>query len=127
MNTQNIFEDEWRACLRAHLFHVIKERDTGNEDSLITVLLQTGFTDGEIAEMRAEALAELGWDTSGDADSAIEPEYDGVPENELHVETEAVIAAKPDALMESEAAALESVAEPDDDEPEGPPVQLSLF
>ena len=125
MNTQNIFEDEWRACLRAHFFHVIRERDSGNEQSLITVLLQTGFTNDEIAEMRVEAVAELGW--SVEADSAIEPEYADEPQDAMQPEVEMPIATEPDILLEGEETALELLADPDEDEPEGPPVQLSLF
>src|SRR5438876_11487620 len=123
MNTQNIFEDEWRACLRAHFFHVIKERDTGNERSLITVLLQTGFIDDEIAAMRAEAVGELGW--TAEAEAVIEPEYYSAPPDDLQGEIEIPLAAEPDVLADSEAP--EPLAAADEDEPEGPPVQLSLF
>lgn len=58
----SIFDEEWRACLRAHYFHVIKERDTNNERSLETVLIQTGFTPDDLTAMRAEIYALLGWE-----------------------------------------------------------------
>ncbi len=57
----NVFEEDWRACLRAHYAHVIKEHDINNERSLETVLMQTGFSEVDLAAMRSEILAELGW------------------------------------------------------------------
>src|SRR5450631_4199440 len=61
MSGINIFEDDWRDCLRAHYAYVIREHDTNNEQSLITVLVQTGFTESEILSMRQEIVVELGW------------------------------------------------------------------
>jgi hypothetical protein len=117
MNTQDVFAAEWRACLRAHFFHVIRERDTSNEQSLITVLLETGFADEEIAAMRAEALTELGWTD--------EPEVDS--ETELSAQGEA--AAPPVETADNSEGHELSVAsdDADEDQPPGPPVQLSLF
>lgn len=60
--TVDIFQDEWKACLRAHYFHVIYEHDWKNERSLARVLLQTGITQDEISTWRAEALHEIGMD-----------------------------------------------------------------
>ena len=62
MNSENLFEQDWRDCLRAHYVHVIRERDLVNEESLITVLRQTGFTDDDISAIRSETAAALGWD-----------------------------------------------------------------
>ncbi len=129
MNTQDIFEAEWRACLRAHFFHVIREHDTGNERSLVTVLLETGFTDDEIAAMRGDALAELGWPSDS------EPATDWPTPDEANLEAEMVIEpplAAAETLVESltDSEATEPPVAPDDseeDEPSGPPVQLSLF
>jgi hypothetical protein len=59
--TTDIFDNDWRECLRAHYFHVVRERDKNNEQSLISVLKQSGFTDSDLAELRAHVLAELGW------------------------------------------------------------------
>ena len=44
-NIENPFMEDWRDCLRAHYIHVVKEQDTVNEGSLITVLRDTGFED----------------------------------------------------------------------------------
>ena len=59
MSDQNLFAEDWANCLRAHYAHVIHEHDDNNEKSLITVLLQTGFTEDDIQEMRAEAIGEM--------------------------------------------------------------------
>jgi len=131
MNTQDVFEDEWRACLRAHFFHVIRERDPGNEQSLVTVLLETGFTDEDITVMRAEALAELGWTIDLEGDSAT----DLSSQEEAYLEAEAVVEPPLDSApapgenaADSEAAELPTVSDDsDEDQPSGPPVQLSLF
>src|SRR6266852_7522058 len=72
MNEENLFEQDWRNCLRAHYVHVIRERDVVNEESLITVLRQTGFSDDDINAIRAETAAALGWDTP--VESSAEPE-----------------------------------------------------
>lgn len=61
MSGIDIFQDDWRDCLRAHYAYVIRERDANNEQSLITVLMQTGFTESEILSMRQEIVLELGW------------------------------------------------------------------
>jgi hypothetical protein len=122
MNVQNIFENEWRACLRAHYFHVIRERDTGNEQSLITVLLQTGFTDEDIDTMRLEALAGLAWNVELEGEIATDDQ--GETQAEEPVEAISMTAA---SSPEDEAEAEASPSEPDDDEQAGPPVQLSLF
>lgn len=122
MNMQNIFEDEWRACLRAHFFHVIKEQDSGNERSLITVLLQTGFSEDEIAAMRAETVAELGW-TPG-ADPSTEPDYEDELQDAVQTKVQTPVAIETEHV---EVAAPAPPADQDEDEPEGPPVQLSLF
>ena len=31
MNQENLFEQDWRNCLRAHYAHVVRERDVINE------------------------------------------------------------------------------------------------
>jgi hypothetical protein len=129
MNTQDIFEAEWRACLRAHFFHVIREHDTGNERSLVTVLLETGFTDDEIAAMRGDALAELGWAADLDPTADLSALDEPPPEAEMVIEPPLAAA---ETLVESltDSEATEPPVAPDDseeDEPSGPPVQLSLF
>jgi hypothetical protein len=56
----DIFQDDWKACLRAHYFHVIHEQDWKNESSLAAVLLQTGISQEEAALWRREAMREIG-------------------------------------------------------------------
>ncbi len=124
MSDISIFEDEWRACLRAHYFHVIKERDAGNERSLITVLLQTGVTKDEISMWRAEALAELGRDSG--------PESASTDDTLTPTGASSVTDAGPEAPAaetrpESQPAAHEPAADSGRDEPDEPLVQLSLF
>lgn len=51
----SIFANEWRACLRAHYMHVIRERDTVTERTLVDVLRRVGFTEAELAELRVLA------------------------------------------------------------------------
>ena len=112
MSALNIFEEEWRDCLRAHYFHVIKERDTNNEVSLISVLIQTGFTEDDIAAMRAEVLAELDWTPD-------EPPIESA-ETAGGEPAEDPVAAQPEPLVqatEPESAAPES-SEPPPDEPD---------
>ncbi len=117
----NIFEEEWRNCLRAHFAYVIRERDTNNEQSLITVLRQTGFTDDEIAAFRQETWRELGWLEPEGTESETEPEIieaeSGVPEaaESETVGTEAfatesiepeAVAPEPPEVIEPETAAI---------------------
>jgi hypothetical protein len=123
MNAENIFEDEWRACLRAHFFHVIKEQDSGNERSLTTVLLETGFAEDEIEAMRAEALDESGWTAEADQEIADVP----AAEQELMEEAQLEIPVMADGAPENESKSPELPVDADEDEPPGPPVQLSLF
>ncbi len=130
----SIFEDEWRDCLRAHLFHVIRERDVNNERSLITVLLQTGFSADEIAAMRAEAIAELGWSSEADQDPVLDGESPVETDTETPPEMEALAeaaveapVAESDALDAGEPPTPEPPTDPGEDEFSGPPVQLSLF
>jgi uncharacterized protein YqgV (UPF0045/DUF77 family) len=66
---ENPFADDWRDCLRAHYIHVVREQDTTNEGSLITVLRDTGFNDNEVWELRTAVLESIG----------IEPEMADVP------------------------------------------------
>jgi hypothetical protein len=56
MSHNNLFQDEWRACLHAHYIHVLSEQDSNNEKSLITVLLDTGFTKDQIEAIRRDIL-----------------------------------------------------------------------
>jgi hypothetical protein len=60
---EDVFADEWRACLRAHYKHVIRTGDHVTEPSLRVVMHQAGFDDSELAELRV--LATMHIDDSG--------------------------------------------------------------
>jgi hypothetical protein len=129
MSAQNIFEEDWRDCLRAHLFHVLRERDRRNEHSLISVLLQTGFTEDEISALRTQALIALGlYPEEGEevltevmAESAAEPPGKETPAPSAEITPE----SEPDTQSDIQADAAPHKLP--DDEPPAPPVQLSLF
>ena len=123
MSTVNIFEDDWRDCLRAHYFHVIAEHDANNERSLVTVLLQTGFTEEDIAVLRRAAIAEYGWESETPATEA-----DAAPVEAAEATTEEV---EPESAADAVPLGLDNVSadsvEDDQDEPPVPLVQMSLF
>jgi hypothetical protein len=112
MTAQNIFSDDWQACLRAHYIHTLRERDANNEQSLREVLLQVGFSEGDLALLQGQvpvfgvepSAAEGQPDTVDGADPMDEAPDDGM---------------QPDAT-------LDVGPRPDDDEPPNP-TQLSLF
>jgi hypothetical protein len=56
---KNVFEDEWRECLRAHFMHVTRTNDTGTMRSLLTVMNEVGFTEEELRELRVLATAHV--------------------------------------------------------------------
>jgi hypothetical protein len=51
IQNQSIFFEEWRACLREHYLHVVRNNDAITEPTLRTVLLETGFTEDEINKL----------------------------------------------------------------------------
>lgn len=53
---RGIFFEEWRACLQAHYFYVVQIGDKITEPTLHRVLIDAGFSEDEIAQMRQEAL-----------------------------------------------------------------------
>ncbi|MFP4322036.1 MAG: hypothetical protein ACLFTK_06250 [Anaerolineales bacterium] len=58
MTNQNIFQDEWRACLAEHYVYVVRAGDTLTEATLRAVLLETGFTPQDIELLRDQAYEE---------------------------------------------------------------------
>jgi hypothetical protein len=134
MSTVNIFEEDWRDCLRAHYFHVVKERDVNNERSLVTVLLQTGFTEEDIAALRSAALAEYGWEpeaSATEADAALEPsdlaEMPAGEESQTQGECAAAPVESADAVSPGLGGVSADSGEDNQDEPPAPLVQMSLF
>src|SRR5260370_40819766 len=112
MNEENLFEQDWRDCLRAHYVHVVSERDVVNEESLITVLRQTGFSDDDINAIRAETAAALGWDTQ--------------IENSADSEAEISTAAPSDAVPETPGEQLPELSRQADQSTSPEPVQPAV-
>lgn len=129
MAAPNIFEDDWRDCLRAHLIHVLRECDTRNEYSLISVLVQTGFTEDEITALRTQTLIALGLYpeemeeevTEVVAESAVEPPVEEAPA------LSATMTPEPEADTQGDRQMDSPLSKPPDDEPPAPLVQMSLF
>lgn len=101
-NDDNIFSDEWRACLHAHYLHVIRTDDAVTEPTLRSVLLQTGLTDADIERLRDEALA------LGPVDSDAEPVSDELPDEAAYADAGEV--------YDEEALALDDAIPYDEDE-----------
>ena len=135
--TGNPFHKEWRDCLRAHFLYVIRSGDRVTEPSLRLVMLEAGFSDEELAELRVQATLRV-----EDAPPGFVPDLDALrvyPAAVPPVPAEA--APEPDSelaepVMETDAAEtlagpLETDAEPQTvDEPADAadlPQQLSLF
>jgi hypothetical protein len=123
---ENIFEEDWRNCLRAHYFHVLRERDERNERSLITVLKQTGFTDEEITALRTQTLIALGWYSPDQGDAPATTLAETSPAEaplEKTADAPTEIVPQPQGDVEADKPQHETR----EDEPPAPPVQLSLF
>lgn len=55
MDSKSVFADEWRDCLRAHFFYVVKTRDKITLPTLWEVLKGAGIDEAEIEEWYEEA------------------------------------------------------------------------
>ncbi len=53
------FSDHWRDCLRSHYTYVIHQNDIRTERTLRGVLIEVGFREDEIAELRVMATAHV--------------------------------------------------------------------
>ncbi len=132
----NPFHEEWRDCLRAHFLYVIQSGDRVTEPSLGLVMLEAGFTEAELAELRVRATLRV-----EDAPPGFVPDLDALrvyPAAAPQPEPEsAELLMEPEAFVET----IEPAADPADPEPvtvehpavEPPPddadlpQQLSLF
>lgn len=131
--TNNPFREEWRDCLRAHYLHVIRSGDRVTEPSLQLVMLEAGFSQAELAELRVRATLR-----TEDAPLGFTPDLDALrvypaarPPAPAEPEPDSALA---EPLMETDAA--EADAAPAEAEPEAAeapaddadlPQQLSLF
>jgi len=57
MSPEDLFFEEWRACLRAHYQYVVRTEDEVTEPTLREVLLLTGLSADEIEALYEEARA----------------------------------------------------------------------
>jgi hypothetical protein len=55
----NVFDNEWRECLRAHYMYVARANDTKTLVSLLTVMQEVGFGEEELRELRVLATAHV--------------------------------------------------------------------
>lgn len=53
--SENIFVDDWYACMRAHYMHVIRTNDRVTLPSLTVVMKRVGFSESDLAELRVQA------------------------------------------------------------------------
>lgn len=59
MSERSIFFEEWIRCLREHYMQVIRQQDKLTEQSLVKVMLETGFSESELAELRLRATMHI--------------------------------------------------------------------
>jgi hypothetical protein len=59
MPVQNIFQQEWRECLREHYKYVVRNNDQVTKKSLLKVLHDVGFSDTELRELEVLAFAHV--------------------------------------------------------------------
>lgn len=130
MSQRSIFADEWRDCLREHYMYVIREQDNVTRPTLTKVMLEAGFSDEELAELRVRATIradEMPEDFVPDMD-VLEAKIQPVPEMPvMEVSSpEEVIEDEPpvDELVAQEVEEIEEEIEEDDPDQ---PQQLSLF
>ncbi len=131
------FAEDWRDCLRAQYQHVLRNQDSVTERTLVGVLQEVGFGDGELAEIKV--LATLRADElppgfmpdldalKAEAVEQLQQQAAGLPAEP--VPEPAIFAlASPADSPEPEPAAEEA---PDDEEPPDfrsvGPEQLSMF
>lgn len=117
------FADDWRDCLSAHFTHVVRTNDVRTEPTLTGVLLNAGFTEAELRELKLRAtmhVDDVGTDYVPDLE-ILQPEPLPAPEPPVFAAVE---------VPPAEAADTAGEDEPDDEPPkhqDDGPVQLSLF
>jgi len=131
MSQSSIFADEWRDCLREHYMYVIRERDDITRPTLTKVMLEAGFSDDELAELRVRATMraeEMPEDFVPEMD-VLEAKIQPVPEiPTAEVPTPEEIAEDESPVDEMVVADAENAeAEEEIEEDPDQPKQLSLF
>jgi hypothetical protein len=139
MNDTNPFDDEWRECLQSHFMYVIRSGDEATERTLSGVMLQAGFDDKALIELRIRATMRV-----EQMSEDFVPDFAALEEQlAAQVEAQQAQAAQavepPSGAIQSveiaeEAAQEEAPAEPEpppSDEyyapPDDTPQQMSLF
>lgn len=143
--SDNIFQDDWQDCLRAHYMHVIRTEDKVTLPSLTVVMGQAGFNASDLAELRVRATMHVD-DSSTDfvpdmnvlnavAEVQEHPEAHIFPVPEMPAETVEVM-PEPEMMLEAESvdelpsdeAEVVVDEQPEETPPdEDAPKQLSLF
>ncbi|MBI5668801.1 MAG: hypothetical protein HZC41_12410 [Chloroflexi bacterium] len=146
--SENIFAEEWRACLQAHYMHVVRANDRVTEPTLRIVMHDAGFTEAELAELRVRAtmhVDDVGADfvpdldilnpslsaplPEGEESVSVEPQAEVFYSLSTPVETDYPLpddALEPLAEAETLSETFTDEAPPEDDEPDVPR-QLTLF
>ena len=128
MSSENIFLDDWYACLQAHLAYVVEKNDRTNEVSLIEVLKRIGVSEQNIEQVRTQTLAALGREAEllQDAEVAQDtaPDLAAIQEINDPLEITEDVTIEPTANSEETALAPERAGESlDQAQPPDPPVE----
>jgi hypothetical protein len=126
MTGQSIFAQEWRDCLRAHYLYVIQIQDRLTERTLIEVMLDAGFTEAELTELRLGASLHV-----DDAGANFVPDAAVVEVIARATDAAPAAATQPQEQSADDADADVPTEPPPSDEyyapPDDLPRQLSLF
>jgi hypothetical protein len=134
MSQDRIFADEWRECLREQYMDVCRREDRRTGETLTRVMLQIGFTEADLSELRVRAtMRDMPADFVPDMEvSAVELREPSVEEA---VKTRHAVPSMPepeillaeDIVIDEEGLEEDSQDEPPDVEDPDSPEQLSLF
>jgi hypothetical protein len=125
--SENVFDDEWRECLRAHYIAVIRNEDKVTQPSLTALMMdELGYGEDELRQLRVIAtmhVDDVGADYVPDlnilAEEAPAEVFISIPEPEPELMPE--MEAEPDVV--DEMVEEEAPPQPAKDAPQ----QLSLF
>lgn len=139
MSDYNPFIDEWRECLRSHYIYVIRSGDEATERTLTGVMVQAGFDEKALIELRIRAtmrVEQMAEDFVPDF-AALEEQFAAQVESQVanqQITAEPATGAQPGVEITEEAMQPEEPPvepPPPSDEyyapPDDTPQQLSLF
>jgi hypothetical protein len=135
--TTNIFDDDWRDCLREQYLAVVRQQDATTRQSLMLVMYEVGFSEADLRELDIRATMHVddvpddfvpdmtlmqpaihtGADLPDGGDADDDPQDDAIPPT------------FDETLAQAEPAPEDTEpAPPDDDTPDpDAPQQMSLF